>query len=89
MVVVAFAFTNDSLIKPVPEPVEGVIPLTAALVQVKLGVGTFVKLKGVYPIGVLLQIAVGVKLLDNAGVGFTLTEIESNPSQLATLVVRV
>ena len=87
--VVALLLINDSAIVPVPPPEAVDIPDTEALVQEKLGVGLFVVLDGLYPIGILLHIAEGVKLLDKAGVGFTLTDIESKPSQLATLVVKV
>jgi hypothetical protein len=76
-VVVALELIKVSLIDPEPLLPLGDTFATVALVQVNVGVGVFVELEGVNVNGVLLQIAEGVRLLDNTGVGFTLTEMVS------------
>ena len=65
------AFVKASLTLPVPEFVEGVMPATEALLQ--LNVEPDVALVAVYVKAVPLQMAAGVNVLLNTGVGLTAT----------------
>ena len=64
-------FVKVSLTSPVPLPAALLIPATAALVHAK--VAPAVALVAVYPKALPLQIAAGVRVLFNLGLGLTVT----------------
>jgi len=64
-------FLSVSLIAPLPEEAADSIPVTTSLLQ--LNVVPEVALVGLYVNGVFEQTAGGVSVLDNVGVGFTIT----------------